>query len=110
MDGLAHNERTSIAQEAAKVAPRGASVIKGFNTVFRNVLENGQPAVFFAGDDTRAKAAVAEFITSIGLRPLDAGGLNMAHWLEGAGLITMGLANNGVGHWDFALDVKELAH
>jgi predicted dinucleotide-binding enzyme len=46
---------------------------------------------------------VAEFIESLGLRPLDVGGLNMAHWLEGTGLVVMGLARHGVGNFDFAL-------
>ena len=108
-DGLAHNEQTSIAQEVTKVAPASASVVKAFNTIFRNVLENGRPDVFFAGDDTTAKAEVATFIQSLGLRPLDVGGLTMAHWLEGLGVVTVGLANNGVGHWDFALGVNEFA-
>src|SRR6478609_11954418 len=108
-DGLAHSEQTSIAQEVAKVAPAGASVFKAFNTIFRNVLENGRPDVFFAGDSTQAKADVATFIRSLGLRPLDVGGLTMAHWLEGLGVVTVGLANNGVGHWDFALGVNEFA-
>jgi len=108
-DGLAHNEQTSIAQEVTKVAPASASVFKAFNTIFRNVLENGRPDVFFAGDNTQAKADVATFIQSLGLRPLDVGGLTMAHWLEGLGLVTVGLANNGVGHWDFALGVNEFA-
>ena len=106
-DGLAHSEETSIAQEVAKVAPAGASVVKAFNTIFRNVLEKGRPNVFMAGDNAGAKAGVAVFIESIGLRPLDVGGLKMAHWLEGMGLVTMGLAGNGVGHWDFALGVNE---
>ena len=35
-------------------------------------------------------------------------GLTMSHWLEGAGLITVGLANYGVGNWDFALSITEL--
>ena len=108
-DGLAHNEQTSIAQEVTKVAPASASVFKAFNTIFRNVLENGRPDVFFAGDNTQAKADVATFIQSLGLRPLDVGGLKMAHWLEGLGVVTVGLANNGVGHWDFALGVNEFA-
>ncbi len=106
-DGLAHSEETSIAQEAAKVAPASASVVKAFNTVFRGVLEKGRPDVFIAGDSAQAKAGVAAFIESLGLRPLDVGGLKMAHWLEGAGVVTMGLAGNGVGHWDFALGVNE---
>ena len=47
------------------------------------------------------------FIESLGLRPLDVGGLKMAHWLEGAGLVLMGLARHGVGHWDLALGATE---
>jgi len=108
-DGLAHGEETSIAQEVAKVAPAGASVVKAFNTIFRGVLENGRPSVFIAGDSEQGKASVKALIESIGLHPLDVGALTMAHWLEGMGLVTMGLARNGVGHWDFALGVDEFA-
>ena len=108
-DGLAHSEETSIAQEVAKVAPAGASVVKAFNTIFRNVLEKGRPDVFIASDNAQAKASLKAFIESIGLRPLDVGGLKMAHWLEGVGVVTVGLAGNGVGHWDFALGVNEFS-
>jgi 8-hydroxy-5-deazaflavin:NADPH oxidoreductase len=106
-DGLAYRGETSIAQEVAKAAPAGASVVKAFNTIFGHVLEKGRPDVFIAGDDARAKAGVEAFIESLGLRPLDVGGLKMAHWLEGAGLVVMGLARHGVGNWDFALGVTE---
>ena len=103
-DGLAVGEGTSVAQEVAKVAPASASVFKAF----RGVLETGRPlGVFLAGDDAQAKAGVAAFIESLGLRPLDVGGLEMAQWLEGAGLLIMGLARHGVGNWDIALGVTE---
>jgi predicted dinucleotide-binding enzyme len=103
-DGLDIPEGTSIAQEVAKVAPASASVVKAFNTIFGAVLAHGRPLdVFMAGDDARAKAGVAEFVESLNLRPLDVGGLNMAHWLEGTGLVLMGLARHGVGNFDFAL-------
>jgi 8-hydroxy-5-deazaflavin:NADPH oxidoreductase len=105
-DGLAIPEHTSVAQEVAKAAPASATVVKAFNTIFGVVLAKGRPLdVFIAGDDARAKAHVAEFIESLKLRPLDVGGLNMAHWLEAAGLLMMGLARNGVGNFDFALGV-----
>src|SRR3954447_16312489 len=107
-DGLAHREETSIAQEVARVAPSGANVVKAFNTIFRSVLEKDRPNVFIAGDNAQAKASVEAFIESLGLRPLDVGGLNMAHWLEGAGVVTVGLANHGVGNLDFALSITEL--
>ena len=109
-DGLTHgDDQTSNAQQAAAVAPVGASVVKGFNTIFAHMLDDGRPDVFIAGDDAQAKAQVEQFIESLGLRPRDIGGLTMAHWLEGAGLITVGLANNGVGNFDFALSTTELA-
>ena len=105
-DGLAIPDGTSIAQNVAGAAPASASVVKAFNTTFGAVLAKGQPLdVFIAGDDERAKAGVAEFIDSLKLRPLDVGGLNMAHWLEGTGLVLMGLAQHGVGNYDFALGV-----
>ncbi|GIL26215.1 NADPH-dependent F420 reductase [Actinocatenispora comari] len=107
-DGLVHREETSIAQQAATVAPKSAKLVKAFNTVFRQVLEKGRPDIFLAGDDAQAKKDVAVFVESLGLRPLDAGGLTMAHWLEGAGVVTVGLANHGVGNLDFSLGVTEL--
>jgi predicted dinucleotide-binding enzyme len=48
--------------------------------------------VFIAGDDAEAKASVSSFIEGLALRPVDVGGLKMAHWLEGAGPLMMGLA------------------
>ena len=105
-DGLATPDGTSSAQEVAKAAPASASVVKAFNTTFGAVLAKGQPLdVFFAGDDAKAKAGVAEFIDSLKLRPLDVGGLTMAHYLEGTGLVMIGLAQHGVGNFDFALGV-----
>src|ERR1700735_3166292 len=89
-EGLAHREDTSIAQEVAKAAPASASVVKAFNTVFRHVLEKGRPDVFIAGDNAQAKAGVEAFIESLGLRPLDVGGLKMADWVGGGRLGVMG--------------------
>jgi hypothetical protein len=96
--GLVTPDGTSAAQEIAKAAPASAHVVKAFNTVFGHVLAQGRPLdVLFAGDDARAKASVAAFIESVGLRPLDTGDLAMARWLEGAGLLMIGLARHGAG-------------
>lgn len=105
-DGLAIPDGTSIAQYVAAAAPASASVVKAFNTTFGAVLAKGQPLdVFIAGDDEQAKVDVAEFVESLKLRPLDVGGLTMAHYLEGTGLVMIGLAQHGVGNFDFALTV-----
>lgn len=107
--GLAVSHDTSIAQQVAEAAPSSAQVVKAFNTLFRHVLASGAPVdVFMAGGDTRAKASVTTFIESLGLRPRDTGDLSMAHWVEGAGVLTMGLARYGVGNFDFALGINTL--
>jgi predicted dinucleotide-binding enzyme len=106
--GLVTGDGTSIAQEIAKTAPASAQVVKAFNTIFGHVLaeEDRNMDALFAGDDAQAKASVSAFIESLGLRPLDVGGLEMARWLEGAGLLVVGLARNGVANYDFTLGVN----
>ena len=105
--GLVTPDGTSIAQEVAEAAPASAHVVKAFNTIFGHVLAQGRTMdALIAGDDTQAKASVSAFIESLGLRPLDTGGLGMAHWLEGAGLLMMGLGRHGVGNYDFTLGVS----
>jgi predicted dinucleotide-binding enzyme len=107
--GLAIPHDTSIAQGVAEAAPASAHVVKAFNTLFRHVLTQGGPVdVFMAGDDAQAKASVSAFIESLGLRPRDTGDLSMAHWVEGAGVLTMGLARYGVGNFDFSLGINNL--
>src|SRR3984893_2385460 len=98
---------TSIAQMVAEAAPASARVVKAFNTLFRDVLAaGGRLDVFMAGDDAQAKASVSAFITSLGLRPQDTGDLSMAHWLEGAGLLSVGVGRSGVGDFNFSLGVN----
>ncbi len=105
--GLVTPDGTSGAQEIAKAVPASAHVVKAFNTVFGHILAQGDPLdVLFAGDDARAKASVSAFIESLGLRPLDAGGLEVARWLEGMGLVMISLARHGVGNFDFSLGVN----
>jgi 8-hydroxy-5-deazaflavin:NADPH oxidoreductase len=105
--GLAVPADTSIAQMVAEAAPASARVVKAFNTLFRDVLAaGGRLDVFMAGDDAQAKASVSAFITSLGLRPQDTGDLSMAHWLEGAGLLSVGVGRSGVGDFNFSLGVN----
>ncbi|MFI7288726.1 NADPH-dependent F420 reductase [Streptomyces anulatus] len=105
--GLVTPDGTSGAQEIAKAVPASTYVVKAFNTVFGHILAQGGPLdVLFAGDDARAKASVSAFIESLGLRPLDAGGLEVARWLEGTGLLMISLARHGVGNFNFSLGVN----
>ena len=105
-NGLVTPDGSSGAQEIAKAAPASAHVVKAFNTLFRDVLAAGGPLdVFMAGDDAQAKASVSAFIEGLGLRPQDTGDLSMAHWLEGAGLLAVGVGR-GAGDFNFSLGVN----
>jgi len=104
--GLVTPDGSSGAQEIAKGAPAGAYVVKAFNTLFGRVLaRGGRLDAFIAADDPEAKARVSTFIASLGLRPFDVGGLKMAQTLEALGLLMIGLARNGAGTFDIALNV-----
>jgi len=112
--GLVTPAGSSGAQEIAKAAPAGAHVVKAFNTILGHVLAadqaGGRPLdVFIAGDDAGAKERVSSFIESLGLRPLDAGDLKMAHWLEGAGLLMVAPGvGKAAGESNFWLGINTL--
>jgi predicted dinucleotide-binding enzyme len=107
LSGLVTPHGSSGAQEIAKGLPATAHVVKAFNTVFGHVLaKNGRLDAFIAADDAQAKARVSTLIESLGLRPLDVGDLHMAATLEALGLMMIGLAKNGAGTWDIALNVE----
>jgi predicted dinucleotide-binding enzyme len=101
--GLVTTAGNSASQQIAAAAPEGTHVVKAFNTIFGHVLARDEPLdAFLAGDDAEAKARVAAFLTSLDMRPLDAGGLQMASALEWAGILLVGLARSGAG-FDLAL-------
>ena len=99
------------AQEIANAAPADAHVVKAFNTQFSHILAagptEGRPLdVFIAGDDAQAKARLARFIESLGLRPLDTGPLLMARTLEHVCLLSLGLMTYSIKHTRFAIGVS----
>jgi len=96
--GVVTTPGNSISQQIAAVAPADAQVMKALNTVFRPVLVADEPLdAFFAGGTAEGRKHVATLLESLGMRPLDAGGLETTHALEWAGILVMGLARNGGG-------------
>ncbi len=81
---------TSAAEEIAKAAP-GAELVKGFNTIFAQVLAAGsdlggqKATVFLASDNEKAKQTATALAESMGFRTMDAGGLKNARYLEPLG-------------------------
>jgi len=107
--GLVTPSDSSAAQEIAELAP-GAHVVKAFNTTFAATLVGGDVDgapldVLIAGDDESAKGAVAAFVEKAGLRPLDVGPLRQAHWLEGLGLLHIGLQISKGWGWNTGIKV-----
>jgi NADPH-dependent F420 reductase len=90
----------SNAEQLAVTAPQ-AKLVKAFNTILASRLanpsEDGQQLDgFYAGDDEGAKTAVSQLLSSLGFRPIDAGGLRMARSLEELGFLNISLnARNG---------------
>lgn len=86
--GLTIGHSTSAAEEIAQAVPT-AQVVKGFNTVFAQVLAEGadfgqgqQVSVFLASDSDRAKQTAKSLAESMGFAAVDAGGLKNARYLE----------------------------
>jgi 8-hydroxy-5-deazaflavin:NADPH oxidoreductase len=91
-DGLSTAADSSSAEDVAKVAAPGVSVVKAFNTTFAGTLLSGQVGgqpldVFIAGDDADAKTKVAQLVKDGGMRPIDTGALNRARQIEGMQLL-----------------------
>jgi len=100
--GLSIGHTTSAAEEIQKRAPQ-AKVVKAFNTIFPQVLQNGgqaggRPAtVFVAGDDEPARAAVVDLARSAGFETLETGALATARYLEPVAALNITLGY-GLGH------------
>jgi len=99
---LSIGHTTSAAEEIQKSAP-AARVVKAFNTIFAQVLQNGgqaggRPAtVFVASDDADARASIAELARSAGFETVETGNLASARLLEPVAALNIALGY-GLGH------------
>lgn len=109
LSGLTLGTTTSAAEHVAGWA-RGAKVVKAFNTVGANIMENPafeghRPVMFYCGDDADAKQVVAKLISELVFEPVDAGPLAQARLLEPFALLWISLAYaQGMGR-DFAFEL-----
>lgn len=94
--GLEFANTTSGAEQVAGWA-KGATVVKGFNTIGNNIMEKtefsgGVPVLFYCGDDKTAKAQVHQLAVELGFDANDAGPLTQARLLEPFALLWISLA------------------
>jgi NADPH-dependent F420 reductase len=82
-----HAVETSNAEMIQSLAPN-AKVVKAFNTLSWKTMNDpesagGPVSIPIAGNDRRAKNVVANLVKGMGLEPIDVGGVENAHWVEG---------------------------
>ena len=93
--GLTVGHTGSAAETIAAALP-GVRLVKAFNTVFAQVLNDGADfgqgrsvQIFVAADDTTAKDVVSTLARSMGFEVVDAGGLRNARYLEPVGALNV---------------------
>lgn len=82
-----HAVATSNAEIIQDIAP-DADVVKAFNTLsWKTMIDpdsaGGPVSIPMAGDSRSAKKVVAKLAEGMGLEPIDVGGVENAHWVEG---------------------------
>jgi len=98
-----------VASWAQGTAP-GARVVKAFNTIGYNIMQDpkfaaGPALLFYCGDDAEAKRIVHQLATELGFDARDAGPLTQARALEPLALLWISLAyRQGYGR-DFAFQL-----
>lgn len=99
-----HAVATSNAEIIQAIAP-DAHVVKAFNALNWKTMvdpdEAGGPvSIPLVGDSGSAKETVAELVKGMGLEPIDLGGIENAHWVEG--MLILWINNRyGVGRESF---------
>ena len=101
LSGLQLGNTTSAAEQVAAWVPL-ARVVKCFNTVGFNVMENpafgsDKPVMFYCGDDAPAKQVVKQLTLELGFDAVDAGPLRQARLLEPFAMLWISLAFGGQG-------------
>lgn len=96
LSGLSVGTTTSAA-EAIQAAIPEAHVVKIFNTVGFNIMENpdfggARPVMFYCGDDAAAKQRAAALAAELGFDAVDAGPLKQARTLEPFAMLWISLA------------------
>jgi 8-hydroxy-5-deazaflavin:NADPH oxidoreductase len=111
LSALSIGMNTSGGEQGASWAS-GARVVKAFNSIGFNVMENpkfaeGAALLFYCGDDAEAKRIVHQLASELGFDVRDAGPLKQARTLEPMALLWISLAyQQGYGR-DFAFQLMK---
>ena len=94
--GVIDVQEGSGAEHVARIANE-ARVVKAFNTIGNNIMANpkfpnGNATLLYCGNDENAKKEVHQLAQSIGFKPVDAGPLSQAKYLEHFAWVWISLA------------------
>lgn len=106
LSGLALGTNTSAGEMVAQWSP-GAKVVKAFNTVGFNIMEDpkfgeDKALLFYCGDNAEAKKVVHGLAAELDFDPQDAGPLTQARQLEAFAMLWISLAFTPGHGRDFA--------
>ena len=106
-----HAVDTSNGEIVQAIAP-DAHVVKAFNTLgWKTMIDpeiaGGPVSIPLAGNSLEAKQSVAELVAGMGLEPIDVGGIEHAHWLEGMAILLLNNRFGGRDSFDFHLRKSE---
>ncbi|MFI9568996.1 NADPH-dependent F420 reductase [Streptomyces rishiriensis] len=110
MDARVTPADTSAAEQIQQIVGADTKVVKAFNTTFAGLLTTGEGHgfpldVLIAGDDSAAKAKVAELVSSGAMRPRDVGPLRRARELEALGFLHISLQQPLELNWQSAIKI-----
>jgi predicted dinucleotide-binding enzyme len=88
--GLFVGTTDSLGEQIQRLLP-DAKVVKAFNTVLADVMINpalsgGEPDMFIAGNDEKAKLIVTKLLEDFGWSVIDMGEIESSRWLEAISL------------------------
>lgn len=88
-----HAVDTSNGELIQSIVP-DADVVKAFNTLgWKTMIDpeiaGGPVSIPLAGNSRSAKKTVAELVAGMGLEPVDVGGIEHSHWLEGMAILLL---------------------
>ncbi|BDC50210.1 NADPH-dependent F420 reductase [Bryobacterales bacterium F-183] len=90
LEGLSVTGHDSAGEQIQRLAPN-AHVVKCFNTLGWAMIGPGADG-FYCGDDAEAKQKVATLVAAAGMRPIDAGPIRNARYLEAMAMLWIDLA------------------
>jgi len=112
MDGTIFDSTTSAAEELSRHLP-GAKIVKAFNHIFADIVENSKnlkykPQTFYCGDDRNANEKVKIILEDMGFECISLGQLASARLMESLTILELRIMQNQDHDTKYAMEWKNM--